>query len=299
MFEAISLIVLSLSFDADCSLDTFDQVQQKIEAKKISINIRDSKGRSLLMHKFLAEQKIWLIDQGINLEFKDKNGFGAIHHAADQNQGDVIKKLVLAKADLTAVTGRTRLKKNRFVKELFWLAGHRNVLHILAATYNPTKTISFILEASPDLLIGLDDFHRTPLHIAAAHGNWPSLELMVNALKKLFPKEEEFLAHLDTVDTHGFTALGSAVRGGHWYEAQILLNAKANPRAKIGHTWIAIEDQTSLFGYGDLTVQKAFQRGAKTIADFVLNLARETNHLENGDFNKETTSRLQRIFLNI
>lgn len=65
--------------------------------EKYSIDIEDNYGRTVLLNAALygnLELTEWVIEKGANVNHIDKNGYSALHFAAQENHTDVVKFLL-------------------------------------------------------------------------------------------------------------------------------------------------------------------------------------------------------------
>jgi hypothetical protein len=85
---------------------------ERLLKRGLSINVRDSEGRTLLMYTRNLENAAWLIEQKIDVNAVEKHGSTALHFAAAQNHLDKVKLLLAAQAQLNLRNERDRTPLN-------------------------------------------------------------------------------------------------------------------------------------------------------------------------------------------
>lgn len=85
---------------------------ERLFKRGMSVNVRDSEGRTLLMYTRNLETAIWLLDQKIDIDAVEKHGNTALHFAAAQNHFDKAKLLIDARAKLNLRNERERTPLN-------------------------------------------------------------------------------------------------------------------------------------------------------------------------------------------
>ncbi|KAG9397312.1 Ankyrin repeats (3 copies) [Carpediemonas membranifera] len=136
-----------------------------------------------------------LIEHGADVNQRNDNGWSPVNSAAYNGHTEALRLVLAAGPTLDHVdaTGFTPLMAvcvNNLVEHVQLLvdagadcfigsADGDNVLH-LAANRNHVEIIKVLLDAKPDLLNMVDNFARTPLFDAAAHGHNDSVRLLLS-----------------------------------------------------------------------------------------------------------------------
>lgn len=85
---------------------------ERLLKRGLSINVRDTEGRTLLMYARNLETVAWLIERKIDVNAVEKHGSTALHFAAAQNHLDKVKVLLAADAELNRRNEKDRTPLN-------------------------------------------------------------------------------------------------------------------------------------------------------------------------------------------
>ncbi|XP_017544099.1 CARD- and ANK-containing Inflammasome Adaptor Protein [Pygocentrus nattereri] len=182
-----------------------------------------------------------LLEGRADVHTQDKQGRTALHWAANHGEANIIKLLLFAGADANHAE-----KERKTPLHLAAMAGHTDAVSTLLAgkakcgakdmdgcsalhyaARNGHKSVAAALLASGRIK-NVDDrnvWRRTPLHLAAEHGQ----ELLVDLLL-------EKQAKINAIDNNKDTPLHSACRAGHLGTVQRLVNWTQGQRANLQAT---------------------------------------------------------------
>lgn len=182
-----------------------------------------------------------LLEGRADVHVRDRQSRTALHWAADQGEAGVIKLLLIGGADANAAE-----KEKKTPIHLAAMAGHTEAvstllagkaksgtkdmdgclaLHFAAGNGHKEVTAALLASGRDKNIDGRNVWRRTPLHLAAEHGQ----ELLVDLLLQKRAK-------INAMDNNKDTPLHSACRAGHLGTVQRLVNWTEGQRANLQAT---------------------------------------------------------------
>ncbi len=140
---------------------------KKYQNTKGNLNAQDSHGLTLLMRAVASGQKntvTYLLQQKVNLEFKNEIGDTALAMAIGNEQDQIAIALINAGAKINVLGGESK-----------------NNLVFMAASVNATKTLELLVKKAPSQINAKNKNGDTALHEAARFGSEKTLEILLKA----------------------------------------------------------------------------------------------------------------------